>query len=54
MRDEKSIPNFSCEVLKGRDHLSDLVVVGKIILKFTREETGYESIYWIFLSQDGI
>jgi hypothetical protein len=37
--------------LKGRDHLEDLSVDGKIILEWIRE-IGWEGVDWMHLAQD--
>jgi hypothetical protein len=40
------------ESLRGKDHLEDLVIDGRIILKFVFMEVGWEGVNWIHLDQD--
>jgi hypothetical protein len=37
---------------KERDHLEDLGVDGRIILKFVFKELGHEGMDWVCLAQD--
>jgi len=43
---------FWCEDPKERDHLEDLGIDGRIILKFVFKDFGHESVDWICLAQD--
>jgi hypothetical protein len=43
---------FWCEDPKERDHLKDLGVDERIILKFVFKELGHEDMKWICLAQD--
>jgi hypothetical protein len=38
--------------LKGRDHLEDLGVDGKVVLKLIIMDIGLEDLHWIHLAQD--
>jgi hypothetical protein len=40
------------ENLKGRDHLEDIGVDGKIILEMDLREIGWEGVDWIHLVQE--
>lgn len=48
---EKCLQNLS-ENLKGRGHVGDLGIDGRIIWKCVFKEVGYEGVYWIELVQD--
>jgi hypothetical protein len=43
---------FWWENLKEGDHLEDLIIGGKIILKFNLKKTGWEGVYLIHLAQE--
>jgi hypothetical protein len=43
---------FWLENLKGRDHLEDLCVDGRIILEWILGKIGYEGVGWIKLIQE--
>jgi len=44
---------FRWEVLSGRVRLGEAGVDGNIILKWNYKETGWDSVDWIDLAQDG-
>jgi hypothetical protein len=44
---------FWCGNLRERNHLEDLGVDGRIILKTDLQEVGCRVMYWIELAQDG-
>jgi hypothetical protein len=50
-RDEKCLQNFMSRNVAGRDHLGDLSINGRIILKFILK-IGYEDVNWSHLVQD--
>jgi hypothetical protein len=53
-RDEKYI-QFHMEIIKGRDHLDDLGVDGRITLnKMYLREIGCEHVDWINVAQDKV
>jgi hypothetical protein len=43
---------FWLENLRGRDHLEDLAINGKIILDRMLGKIGWEDVDWMHLSQD--
>jgi hypothetical protein len=40
------------EILKGSDHLEDLGIDRRIIIKIQSEETGFEGVDWIYLDRN--
>jgi hypothetical protein len=40
------------ENLKEKDHLEDVNINGRIILKWTLKDTGWEGMGWVHLTQD--
>jgi hypothetical protein len=42
------------ECKKGRDHLGDLVVDGRVIFKLDLKEIVFDSVVWIQLTKDRI
>jgi hypothetical protein len=42
------------ESLKGRDHLKDLGIDGRIIKKMDVRELGWEGVDWIHLAQESM
>jgi hypothetical protein len=52
--DEMSRANstYWSESLKGRDHLEDQGIDGRIILKYILKKTGWDGVDWLHLVQD--